>query len=116
MDDSVDSLVQEQQRASLEHSLRVYERAFFKGVSPVAGIEVVPNAGFPARYEIAKNIIQLDAGVARFPQLSGLLIVHELAHHKLLLQDPDYANNPYGQPYRDEIKKLCRHDAYIDLR
>jgi hypothetical protein len=103
-----------EQATDLEHSLRRCERRFFEDVPPVAGIEVV-NADFPAKYLPERQVIQLDAGVARFPRLAGLLIVHELVHHKLHLLDPSHASDPCGPAYRAEIKALCNQDAYLNL-
>jgi hypothetical protein len=115
MDDFEDSIWDGQLETVLEHNLRLCERWFFKNVPPVMGIETVANADFPAKYEVARNVIQLDAGLARFPKLARLLIVHELVHHKLWVEDPTYANSPYGPKYRAAIKALSEKDAYLDL-
>jgi hypothetical protein len=102
MDDSGDVFSGELQEASLKYSLRALENEFFKGIAPLARVEIVSNVDFPARYVHEQDMIELDAGVARFPR-------------KLALKDPTYTQNPYGAPYRAEVRALCKNDAYIDL-
>ena len=107
--------IEETAEGILTTLLRRIERRFFPGVRPVNGIEVVRNSHFPCRYVPAANKIQIHAEVSQFAKLSALLIVHELVHHKLQEADPNYAYNPYGPKFRDEIMELAKQDDYLRL-
>jgi hypothetical protein len=116
MNDAGDDLQQETWSAVLEKQLRWCEKQFFQEISPpVSELRiVVETADYPARYQRNDNSIEINAAVARFPQLTKLLIVHELVHHKLYVKDPNYI--PYGLEYLKEIRALCNHDSYLKLR
>src|SRR6516164_2256864 len=103
-----DSNVDETAEEILTTLLRRIERRFFPSVRPVDGIEVVRNSHLPCRYVPAEKKIQTHAEVTQFVKLSALLIVHELVHHKLQEADPNYAYNPYGPKFRDEIMELAK--------
>jgi len=113
--DTGDSIFEETAEGILTTLLRRIERRFFPSVRPVDGIEVVRNSHFPCRYVPAENKIQIHAEVAQFVKLSALLIVHELVHHKLQEADPNYAHNPYGPKFLDEITELAKQDDYLRL-
>ena len=110
-----DSNVDETAEEILTTLLRRIERRFFPSVRPVDGIEVVRNSHLPCRYVPAEKKIQTHAEVTQFVKLSALLIVHELVHHKLQEADPNYAYNPYGPKFRDEIMELAKQDDYLRL-
>ena len=47
--------------------------------------------------------------------LLQVLILHELTHHRLFIQNPAYAASPYGEPFKKEIRKLIGSGVYDDL-
>jgi len=115
MVDAGDVFSEAAREAILEHNLRALETKFFKGIAPVKAIVVTQGPEFPARYLPEADVIQINEAVAQFPKLSKFLIVHELIHRKLNLQNPAYAKNPYSENYREEVRRLCKDNDYIDL-
>jgi len=115
MDNLHDSLEHGQQIALAENSLRYFEKKYFDGVEPVYAIEIVNDPTLSSQYLIETHVIQINSGVARFPRLVRFLILHELAHHKLVMQNPAYSATPYGEPFNREIQDLLRRGAYEGL-
>jgi hypothetical protein len=115
MENLSDGLEHEPDLSLAESALRSFEEKFFKGVAPVNGVEIVDDPTFCARYLPELKIIQLNAAVARFPNLRKFLILHELIHHKLVLTVPGYSEKPYGEPFDREAKEMVRRGAYDGL-
>lgn len=110
-----EALELEQAQASAEFALRALERKYFAGVEPVSSIEVANDPTFSSCYIPKTKAIKLNFGIARFPVLGQFLILHELVHHKLSVQNPNYPDNPYGEAFRRETRELFNRGAYDKL-
>jgi hypothetical protein len=115
MDDPFDSIEQEQEGVLANNYLRSFEKRYFADVAPVSAVEFVNDPTFASRYHVSTKSIQINAGVARFPRLVQFLILHELIHHKLFMQNAGYAAKPYGTPFQEEVKKMLERGAYDGL-
>jgi hypothetical protein len=98
-----------------EITLRSLERKYFRGIEPVSSIEIVDDPTKASCYLPQLKTIQLNCGLARFPRLVQFLTLHELIHHKLATEDPNYISSPYGNAFRRETKELFGRGAYDDL-
>jgi hypothetical protein len=115
MIDSHDAIELATAQAVAEAALRYFEKKYFSGIEAVSSIKVLDDPRTASCYFPESKSIQLNFGVARFRQLAEFLILHELIHHKLFLQNADYAKDPYGEPFRRETQELLKRGAYDKL-
>jgi hypothetical protein len=115
MMDQHDALDLAQSQASAEIALHFLQQKYFSEIEPVSRVEVVDDPSTASCYLPQLKTIRLNSSVARFPKLAQFLILHELIHHKLSLQNPDYAKQPYGEPFQRETRELFKLGAYDKL-
>jgi hypothetical protein len=94
MTDSLDVMEKAQVQMFAERKLRSLETKYFSEIEPVSSIEVSDDPTTASCYVPATKSIKLNYGVARFQPLAEFLILHELVHHKLFMQDPRLPSEP----------------------
>jgi hypothetical protein len=115
MTDSFDAVELAEAQLFADLALASLQKKYFPDVVPVYFVKVLDDPRTASCYFPETQSIQLYFRVARFHPLAELLILHELIHHKLFLQDPDYAKDPYGEPFRRETQELLKRGAYDKL-
>ena len=102
----------EANKTVLTSRLRAYEQKYFASVAPVVGLELARIMG-PAGL-LPTRIIQINPVVASFSKLCGVLLLHELIHHKLMLEDGD-PDEEEGARFQAEVARLWEVGAYRNL-
>ena len=102
----------EANKTVLTSRLQAYERKYFASVAPVLGLELVPIPG-PAGL-LPSRIVQINPVIASFPKICGIMLLHELIHHKLMLEhgDPDEEES---ERFQAEVARLWEAGAYRNL-
>lgn len=113
--DSHDTLEFSRAEVLAQASLRALEKKYFSEIEPVSAIEIVDDPSMASCYLPESRSIRLNFAVARFARLAQFLILHELAHHKLAMKNPEYVENPYGEAFLEETRGLFKRGAYDKL-
>lgn len=95
--------------------LRCLEQRYFPELEPIRSVVIDDDVISPSSYLYKSRDIRLNFGAARFGRLAQFLILHELIHHKLTMQDPDYVKKPYGPAFLSETQELLKLGAYDQL-
>jgi len=115
----------EAKEESLARRMRGYEKRFFSNVVPIDRLQVASLDG-PAKLLCIdkERVLQINAALAAYPHLCGVLILHELINNKLLLEGkallsgrPLYETDKpaYEELVQIEVDRLWREGAYNGL-
>jgi hypothetical protein len=108
-----DTWEDESDETVLTARLRGYERKYFAGLDAVESLELSKISG-PSCLSASSRVIHINPAVAPFSKMCGILILHELIHHKLLMEngDPDEAEK---DRFQAEVLRLWERGAYKEL-
>lgn len=99
--------------AKIGFILEALQNRYFAEIEPRATLAFEqPETGSPACLHLPKGEIWIDPAIAhRSFKISGVLLLHELIHHKLFIRD-GYMADEEGPNFQVEVARLFKEGAY----